>query len=197
MVPVPVSALEAVAAQSLPLLGNMNAAVGMIGAAAGLSAPGAVVNVAGRQRMLSQKMAKEALLIGLYQERGVAQSSVDAMLGTLTKSRNLFVNSHNALVHGNSDETLGFPSPPQLEPLTDVCIKRQLEEDVYQTVWGAMEPAIAGILNTKIASQDRLQLIADNNIPLLKFSNAAVTMFISQAKIGVACTAAPPQGWHP
>jgi hypothetical protein len=181
--------LEAVADQSVPLLKNMNKGVGMIAKAAGLAAPGAVVNVAGRQRMLSQKMAKEALLVGL----GI---KTDAMIISLAGSKNLFEKSHLALLNGNVDDALAFSSPPQLQPVADPCIKRQLEIDVYANVATVMFEPIASIIETGIANEARLRIIADQNVPLLVNSNKAVKMYVSLGNIGVACHA-PKDGGDP
>mmetsp|Transcript_43306 Transcript_43306/g.90172 ORF Transcript_43306/g.90172 Transcript_43306/m.90172 type:complete len:347 (-) Transcript_43306:169-1209(-) len=93
--PITATTLESVATQSLPILTEMNQGVGMYATAAGTVAPGAVVNIAGRQRMLSQKMSKEALLVGL-------SVNTAASLTALEATKNLFVTSHAGLVHGST-----------------------------------------------------------------------------------------------
>ena len=60
--------LNSIAELNVPLLQEMNKAVGMYESEsqkAGVKGLGTVVNVAGRQRMLTQKMSKEILLISL------------------------------------------------------------------------------------------------------------------------------------
>jgi len=169
--------LQKISDQSVPLLVQMNAGVGMYSTAAGLAAPGAVVNVAGRQRMLSQKMSKETLLVGLGVDK-------DKNLGTLESSRDLFVNSHNALLNGNS---VGTAAIPVLAKTTDTCVRNQLET-VVAGVWAAMGPAIQNVIDTKSASMASLKIIYDNNVPLLVKSNEAVTMYVGLASTGIACT---------
>jgi hypothetical protein len=169
--------LQKISDQSVPLLKQMNAGVGLYQTAAGMAAPGAVVNVAGRQRMLSQKMSKEALLVGLDVDK-------EANLGSLEGSRALFINSHNALVNGNN---VGTDAIPFLAKTTDACVRNQLET-VVAGVWAAMGPAVQDIIDTKFASAASLKVIYENNLPLLVKSNEAVTMYVSLGETGIACT---------
>lgn len=61
-----------------------------------------LVNVAGRQRMLSQKLGKEALLLSLYQSDFERRALEDTLLATKTS----WETAHNALLSG--DEKLGI-----------------------------------------------------------------------------------------
>ena len=58
--------LEKIARENLPLLKNMNAAVQMYASESGSKldpAMATTINLAGKQRMLTQKMTKELLLV--------------------------------------------------------------------------------------------------------------------------------------
>lgn len=69
-----------------------------------LSADAQTINVAGRQRMLSQRLAKEALLVA----QQVEQRS------TLEKTLALFEHSHQQLVNGDSQAGIQPPGSPEI-----------------------------------------------------------------------------------
>lgn len=75
-----------------------------------------LVNVAGRQRMLSQKLSKEVLLLSLSNSEEKNKSLADSILDTKT----VWENAHNALQFG--DEKLG------LEPGNSPEISKRFEE---------------------------------------------------------------------
>ena len=88
--------LDAVYAQNVPLLKKSNAAVSAYTDAArtaGAAVAGSVLDVAGRQRMLTQKMSKEAAFIGLNINK-------DATLSALSATFLLFEASHVDIVRG-------------------------------------------------------------------------------------------------
>ncbi len=143
--------LEAIAKGNLPLLKNMNKAVQMYAKASGstLSPEMAkTINLAGKQRMLTQKMTKELLLVA---------NGIDVK-----------ENSENTKKTGKLFETT-------LKDLTDKCknedIKKQLE--VVAKLWGDYK----GIIE-KVATDDAsLKKAEELNIPLLKNMNKAVKMY--------------------
>ncbi|MGB0732334.1 MAG: type IV pili methyl-accepting chemotaxis transducer N-terminal domain-containing protein, partial [Pontibacterium sp.] len=62
------------------------------------------INVAGRQRMLSQRLAKEVMLV----ERGVEDRA------TLDKTINLFESSHQNLLSGNDEAKISKPANDEI-----------------------------------------------------------------------------------
>ena len=148
--------LEAIAKENLPLLKNMNKAVGMFAKASGskLSPEMAkTINLAGKQRMLTQKMTKELLLVA---------NGIDAD-----------ANKANAKKTGELFETT-------LKGLTDKCknadIKKQLEG--VAKLWADYK-AIVVKADTSDASLKKAQEL---NMPLLKEMNKAVKMFEASIK---------------
>jgi hypothetical protein len=142
--------LEAISKENVPLLKNMNAAVQMYAKASSSNLNPAMakkINVAGRQRMLTQKMTKELLLIA----NGI---DVDASKANIKKTAALF------------DETLNN--------LTENCknpeIKAQFE--VVKKSWAEYAPIINGTDTTDGALKKAETL----NMTLLKESNKAVKM---------------------
>ncbi len=112
---------------------------------------GTVINLAGKQRMLTQKMSKEALFIA----KGV---SVDANKASLAKTIALFDKTLKGLVAG--DESLGLPAT------TNADILAQLK--VVTDLWTPFKSAV---------EKGDLAAINKQNIPLLKNMNKAVGMY--------------------
>ncbi|HIM94364.1 MAG TPA: hypothetical protein EYM49_04930 [Campylobacterales bacterium] len=120
---------------------------------------GIVINLAGKQRMLTQKMSKEALFIA----KGI---NVEANTASLKKTAELFDKTLKGLVAG--DETLKLPKT------TDKDILAQLEK--VSKLWEGLKPSIEKVANGK-SDKATLEAIAKENIPLLKNMNQAVQMY--------------------
>ena len=160
--------IKKVAEQNVPLLKEMNKAVQMYAAdaeAATGKKAGAVINISGRQRMLSQKMSKELLLIAQH---------VDAnkYKGELKKTSALFESSLKGLIKG--DEELNLP------PTTDKDILAQLGK--VQSIWKKFKPSIMEAALTGRAPEDAIRNVMKLNIPLLTEMNKAVKMYEVAAK---------------
>ncbi|CAE8743624.1 unnamed protein product, partial [Polarella glacialis] len=88
--------LQAIVPGNVALLKTSNVVVGQLvdaAKAAGSVAPGLVVAIAGRQRMLIQRMCKEALLVGLGFD-------ATANLANLKSTSSLFGASHSGVIMG-------------------------------------------------------------------------------------------------
>lgn len=72
-----------------------------------------IINISGRQRMLSQKITKEILLIS----EGGSKQRLDPYIEDLEVSLNLFENSHYDLVYGNKYEGLRYKNSPRTKTL--------------------------------------------------------------------------------
>lgn len=163
--------ISAIAAQNLPLLKQMNKAVGAYekeAAGGGLKAdPGlaTTLNLSGKQRMLTQKMSKEFMLIALKHE--VADNKLN-LLETFT----LFERTLVGLKVG--DDTLGLPAT------TDAAILEQL--DKVSKLWDQAKPTFVSASQSSAIPNDDIVKIANLNLPLLKEMNAAVGMYETLAK---------------
>ncbi len=156
--------LRNVAARNLPLLKNMNAAVQMYARMSGSSLEPAMartINLAGKQRMLTQKMTKELLLIA----NGI---DVDANRANLKKTVDLFERTLKGLLDG--DAALGLPGTK------DAAIRAQL--GIVRKLWDEYKPVLDGADTspTGLAKAARL------NLPLLKEMNKAVKMYEKSVK---------------
>lgn len=159
------------AVNNLPLLKEMNKAVGLYEKDAKQgelkSAPGlaATLNLSGKQRMLTQKMSKEFLLVALGHEK---ESNQLNLLETYT----LFERTLKGLRDG--DKTLGLPGTKS------EAIRKQLA--VVENLWANFKPVVSAATDpTGTISTDSINKLAANNLPLLKEMNKAVGMYEKEA----------------
>ncbi len=164
--------LTAIAAQNLPLLKEMNKAVGAYekeAAKSGIAAAegfAATINLSGKQRMLTQKMSKEFLMIAHGYE---PQSNRLNLLETYT----LFERTLVGLEKG--DSTLGLPAT------NNDAINAQLK--VVDELWKQAKPVFSNASKEGVTpTPDEVQLVATLNLPLLKEMNKAVGMYEKLAK---------------
>ena len=150
--------IERMAQENLPLLSEMNKAVYMYEKAAGadLKTLAPVVNLSGRQRMLSQKMTKEFLLIAVHVSE---DQNKDNLAGTVA----LFDRTLKGLLDGDPGQRL--PGTPEAD------IRAQL--GLVQARWNDYRP----LLEAADFSEAQVKQAAALNLPLLKEMNAAVKMY--------------------
>ena len=162
--------IDKVAELNLPLLKDMNTAVRLYEKAAskqtGKSA-GVVINLAGKQRMLTQKMSKEVLLVALGHD-------ADAKKANLRNTASLFDRTLKGLKDGDSDLEL---------PATgDAAIRTQL--DTVDGLWQQFRPLVerAGAVEATALPDADLAQVAKLNLPLLAEMNKAVKMYEQAAQ---------------
>ena len=133
---------------------------------AGVSA----INIAGRQRMLSQRMTKGAL--AMFAGLG----DVEASRGKLWEDYNLFESSLNALQFG--DPALGLRPAPSTE------ISSKLKQ--VEQVWGSFGAAVETVVKTadlsSATARQAIGTLIEQNGSLLKTSNDAVQQFEAGSK---------------
>lgn len=115
------------------------------------TATGKVVNWAGRQRMLSQRMAKEALLVA-------AGIDAEGCRGKLAATRALFASSHKSLAEG--DAAAGIPAP------TDPAVKRQFGkiDGLWQDYQRILDQVAGGDVAARAVLAERsLQMLTETN----------------------------------
>lgn len=112
------------------------------------------INMAGRQRMLSQKIAKEAMLVAAQVEQ----------ISTLKKTMELFERSHQSILQG--DEKLG------MNAITDPEIRSQMEH--VGVLWGSYKK----LINEHVVSpsSQTLQALKQQSPVILKEMNKAVVL---------------------
>lgn len=165
--------ISMVEAQNVPVLVKSNVVVGrLVDAAQSAGAPtnGLVVDTAGRQRTLIQRMCKEALLIGLG-------SSITTNVGRLKGTQLLFLNSHGGIVEGAT--WAGVPV------LNKLCTMHQMREVTYNMQ--VFSPLLNQILNAHTASESQniantlAKQISDMSVPLFSSMVNAVQLYVNDA----------------
>lgn len=137
---------------------------------AGFCAPtseqwGAIMNISGRQRMLSQKMSKEALLVA-------ANINAEENRNKLKDTMKLFETSLNALMNGDAAMNIPLCEIPE--------ISEQLEK--VQTFYNEMEVVFDKTAGGGSPDNFDMQQIAKASLPLLTAADKAVQMFEAEAK---------------
>lgn len=122
---------------------------------------GVVINLAGKQRMLTQKMTKEALLVALDHDREANQLALRA-------SAKLFEGALYGLKNGDGDY--------ELPGTRNTAISAQL--DVVGGLWSEFKPALDRICadDGKVIPQEDLENLSRLNMPLLEEMDRAVGM---------------------
>ena len=144
--------------KNITLLKEINTAVDMMDRKG--SDP-AKINLAGRQRMLTQKMAKEAIAIS----QGLGSSE------SLEETANLFDKTLNGMIFGDSDL--------MLTQTKDRNILRQLNH--VKELWKDFRINLDDVVAHPKSSATALSYINDNNLDLLKESHKIVTLLESNS----------------
>ena len=158
--------LQALAEKNPVLLAEMNKAVKMYErvskkALTGDAAMAVVINLAGKQRMLTQKMSKECLLV--YLDIAAEDNRLN-----LRGTSDLFDRTLKGLLDGDSELDLpGTTEPP---------IRAQLQ--TVTELWTDFAPIVQKAFDSggTLTAAD-LKEVASDNLPLLKNMNAAVKMY--------------------
>ncbi|WP_461833664.1 methyl-accepting chemotaxis protein [Desulfothermus sp.] len=136
---------------------------------------GVVINLAGRQRMLSQKMSKEVLEL-LYVKNKGEQGNKEKE--GLLKSIKVFDVTLNALIaSGYAPLTLDPNGPQQLLPPAHGQALIQLKK--VKKLWTPMKQHILKVV--KDLDKSSIEYVLDNNIKLLKEMNKGVFLLQKQA----------------
>lgn len=161
-------ALEALANENLPLLHEMNKAVSYYEALGSLESSdddwdelSVVINLSGKQRMLTQKMSKEALLIA-------SKMDIEANKKNLEKTIALFAKTLNGLEKGDDELAL--------VATLDTSILKQLA--VVKAHWKSFKP----LIEATVTAPTLLDKLAEENLSLLNEMNKTVNMYEAQAK---------------
>ena len=132
-----------------------------------------VVNLAGRQRMLTQKMSKEILLYSKTKDPKVKEE----LLNTVK----VFDTTLKALTYGGEAPLdLQWDAVSTLPPAPE-NVKEQLEKVLK--LWKPFRDHIEDFLTT--GDENSLKYIIDNNLTLLSEMNAAVGLFQKYAELKV------------
>ncbi len=130
-----------------------------------------IINIAGRQRMLSQKMSKEAMAI----RAGLA---VNEMRDKLLKTHVMFDNSLKSLINGSKQLNL----PPTTDP--EILTQMRRVEKIWKS-FSAQVLVLTTPGQSEAAQSRAAEKILQGNLLLLKEMNRAVNLYeqASRAKV--------------
>lgn len=136
------------------------------------------INLAGRQRMLSQRSTKAFYAV---QERMGAGQSFDADLLELNQSVRLFDDTLRGFRQGGQ-VTGGDGKPVQLQRVTHPQAQQVLDE--ARALWEPVTAHVAGLSSARAGTDDVAPAVAymrDNNVKLLGLMNQLTTTLESEA----------------
>lgn len=131
-------------------------------------ANGRAINLAGRQRMLSQKMSKEAYMYVTAEN----VTDRDQAKGDLQKTATLFETTLTGLLNGDASQGL--------KAVSDQATKNKLLE--VQGLWKSFSRQVSACVTSEHGSEQAKTAILEiktTNIPLLKTMNEAVGLYES------------------
>jgi len=128
---------------------------------------GKIINIAGKQRMLSQKMTKEFFSTMLFEGK-----QQEAYSKNLTSTVKLFDTTLNNLINGNRE--LELPATKDKKILDQLNYVKQLWDMFHKKILVVTYPE--SLLADK---EDALNYVEANNVKLLKEMNKAVGMYES------------------
>ncbi len=131
-----------------------------------------IVNLAGRQGMLTQKIMKEVSLVINYSGEDMAE--LEGRKDTLVSTVELFNESLHGLIDGNAG--MGLP------PAEENGFRAQLIK--VEALWSHFEEIVSGGLSGGFTAAD-IKFMSENNMPLLEEMKKAVVIYegISKEKV--------------
>lgn len=128
------------------------------------------INLAGRQRMLTQRLSKEVFIAHSLAGSPEKADNLKQMLTEIKKTANLFHVTLNGLLNGNKQQGL--------TPVTDKDTRQQLLE--VKEMWKNFNTAVQTFIKSEPGStsyNNAMRIIQHNNVPLLKTMNKAVGLY--------------------
>ncbi|MCP3943662.1 MAG: chemotaxis protein [Desulfobacteraceae bacterium] len=136
---------------------------------------GLVINLAGRQRMLSQKMSKELFLFVAENRNEKMGTAVKNTMRVFDMTLNALINSGDAPLSLNPEDTSYGSCPKPTEPTASQLIK-------VEKIWKVFSEHMNIVLSNTKDSKASLNYIQNHNLTLLKEMNTAVGMLQALAE---------------
>ena len=141
---------------------------------------GFVINLAGRQRMLTQKMTKEILYFQLVRAKDEKKAKTIAKqiketIKLFDKALTALINSGNAFLGLSLDNVKYRYCPAATEPTLS-----QLKK--IQGMWILFSANLLSVMESSLTADEKVSKILKNNIPLLEAMDRAVMMMQKQSE---------------
>lgn len=131
---------------------------------------GVVINLSGRQRMLSQKIAKEALALPFASDSIATKKQLQA-------SHDVFAATLKALIHsGKAPTTLNPNGPTAILPEATGEVRSQLLK--VEELWRQYKTLVESAINGEESAQ---RMLSSKSVAVLAAMNKAVTMLQKEA----------------
>ncbi|MFZ5765839.1 MAG: methyl-accepting chemotaxis protein [Thermodesulfobacteriota bacterium] len=141
---------------------------------------GLVINLAGRQRMLTQKMTKE--ILQFHGDRQKAAAGSQDLIDAVTNTMAVFDATHKALKDGGKaplgtdmKKTEFRDCPPQPEPAHSQLIR-------VDEMWQEFRQHLDAVLQQSDGAEAHIAWLTKNNIPLLQEMDKVVAILQSQSE---------------
>lgn len=141
---------------------------------------GLVINLAGRQRMLSQKMTKEILTYELMRQE--SQKIPVEQATTIKNTLTVFDTTLNALIHGGDAPTDLDMATTKFKPIPQAIEPVLSQLQAVQKLWIPFKKDMEAMLSSAENQQAAMDEIISLNIPILKSMNTAVSMLQEQSE---------------
>ncbi len=144
---------------------------------------GLIINLAGRQRMLSQKLAKDLLRFQLVRERtGQADQELDQKV---RDTMEIFHRTLQGLIQGGDLPLTLDPGDGKTASVDGVGGKALQQLKVVDKLWNMYMADVKTVLTGGKDANQALQKVMDNNPALLQDMNRAVTLLQQNAESSV------------
>lgn len=141
---------------------------------------GLVINLAGRQRMLSQKMSKEILTFELLRQHS---SEIPPTQATIIKNTlTIFDSTLSALIDGGDAPTGLDITKTAFKPIPKATGPALTQLKEVKKLWAPFKQNMELIIHSATLQQGAMDHITDNNIPILKAMNKAVGLLQTQSE---------------
>lgn len=134
------------------------------------------INIAGRQRMLSQKMSKDVLMMHFQHDQSMATNS---SLTELRSAMTLFDETLKAFVYGGP-MTAADGKNITVKALTQTQIRNTLTQ--ANTIWLALHETLQNLLVDPSVLEQATRQIAQQNLQLLSLMNTLTNQLEQRAK---------------
>ncbi len=133
-----------------------------------LQADAMLIDIAGRQRMLSQRISKNACLLG-------TGLGTEATMAELAATVSVFDTSLHALYHGMTDAGVKPPPTEEIAAALGNVVER----------WNALQPVLASVSWDGSVNSDIMAMVYAETTALTGEMNAIVGLYAEASKLGI------------